>query len=189
MNSKLLYISWKSVLSQIVRYHFCVVCVHTWMNRRHCSRECRNRLAPKWCPPPPPPPPPICIMLRLAEWQNELNVSNEMHCICFLQRAKSQTPTHAHKMFVDIWYTIFDMCGMINFVRDVILICKNRINTQIPIVLFKHHMSNFGASRFFTLSQTMPPVHPSEQHIPHKNGTKWFGIKHSFMRCIIIYCS
>ena len=37
---------------------------------------------------------------------------------------------------------------MINFVKDVIWICKDRINTQIPIVLFKHHIGNFGASRF-----------------------------------------
>ena len=29
--------------------------------------------------------PTICIMLGLAEWDNGLNVSNEMHCICFLQ--------------------------------------------------------------------------------------------------------
>ena len=31
---------------------FCVVCVHAWLNRRHCLRECKNRLAPKllmWC--------------------------------------------------------------------------------------------------------------------------------------------
>ena len=40
------------------------------------------------------------------------------------------------------------MCGMINFVRGVIWICKDRINTQIPIVLFKHHKGNFGAIRF-----------------------------------------
>ena len=48
----LLYILWKSVLSQIIWYHFCVVCVYAWMNRRHCLRECQNRLEPKlpmWC--------------------------------------------------------------------------------------------------------------------------------------------
>ena len=52
MNSNLLYISWKVVSSQIIWYHVCVVCVHAWMNRRHCLRECENRLAPKlliWC--------------------------------------------------------------------------------------------------------------------------------------------
>ena len=27
------------------------------------------------------------------------------------------------------------------------------------------------------------------EHIPHKNYTKWFGIKHFFIKCIIIYCS
>ena len=76
---------------------------------------------------------------------------NALHML--FAEAKSHTHTHtrararAHKMFVNIWYSIFDMCGMINFVGDVIWICKDRINTQIPIVLFKHHISNFGASR------------------------------------------
>ena len=68
-----------------------------------------------------------------------MNVSNEMHCICTRTRAQ---------IHVDIWYSIIDMCGMIKFVRDVIWICKDRFNTQIPIVLLKHHISNFGASRF-----------------------------------------
>ena len=88
--------------------------------------------------------PTVCIMLELAEWENELNVSNEMHCICFLQK---QSHTHTNMCPQNVcWYLIFDMCCMINFVRDVIWICKDRINTQIPIVLFKHHISNFGAS-------------------------------------------
>ena len=76
------------------------------------------------------------VMPKVAEWENELNVSNEMHCIWFLQKQKSHTHTHthtqtrAHKMLVDIWFSIFDVwCGMINFVRDVICFCKNRINT------------------------------------------------------------
>ena len=90
-----------------------------------------------------------CIMLGLAEWENELNVSNKMHCICFLQK-QSHTRTHTRAQMFDIWYSIFDMCGIIKFVRDVILICKNRFNNQIPIVLFKPHIhvSHFGASRF-----------------------------------------
>ena len=41
MNIKLLYILWKSVLSQIIWYHFCVVCVHAWMNRWHCLRSAK----------------------------------------------------------------------------------------------------------------------------------------------------
>ena len=91
--------------------------------------------------------PTVCIMFRLPEWENELNVSNQK-CVPF-DFCRSKATTQAHKiMFVDIWYSIFDRCGMIKFVRDVIWICKIQFNTQIPIVLFKHHMSNFGASRF-----------------------------------------
>ena len=85
--------------------------------------------------------PTVCDMLGL-KWENELNVSNEMHCICFLQK-QSHKHKHTHKCSL-----IFYMFGMINFVRDVIWICNDRINTQIPIVLFRHHISNFGASRF-----------------------------------------
>ena len=66
----------------------------------------------------------------------------------FAKGKVTHTHIRAHKMFVDIWYSLFDMCGMINFVRGVIWICKDQINTQIQIVLFKHHISNFGASRF-----------------------------------------
>ena len=86
--------------------------------------------------------PTACIMLGYAEWENELNVSNEVHCICFLQK-QSHIHTHEHKCSL-----IFDMCDVINFVRDVIWICKDRISTRISIVLFKHHTSNLGANRF-----------------------------------------
>ena len=93
MKSKLSYILWKSVLSQIVWYHFCDS-VHAWMNRRHCLRECKNRLAPKWCLIT------VCIMLGLAEWENELNVPNEMHCIRFLRK---QSHTHTHGGWLKLW--------------------------------------------------------------------------------------
>ena len=76
---------------------------------------------------------------KALKWDNELEVSNEMHYISFVQKqshththththAHTHTHTHAHKCS---W--IFDMCGMINFARDVIWICKDRINTQIQI--------------------------------------------------------
>ena len=41
----------------------------------------------------------------------------------FFAEAKSQANTLT--MFVDILYSIFDMCGMINFVWDVMLICND----------------------------------------------------------------
>ena len=54
---KIIYEQWISIhlmkesfiLSHLVS---CMVCVHVWMNRGHCLRECKNRLAPKlrmWC--------------------------------------------------------------------------------------------------------------------------------------------
>ena len=69
--------------------------------------------------------------------------------------AKSPPPTHTHT------HTRAQICGMINFVRDVIWICKDRINTLIPIVLFMHHILATLAQVDFALSQTMPPVPPS----------------------------
>ena len=50
--------------------------------------------------------PTVCFMLELAEWENELNVSNEMHCIWVLLKQVTHTNTHAHKCR---WYSIFDI--------------------------------------------------------------------------------
>ena len=131
--------------------------------------------------------PTLCIMLGLAEWE-KLNVSNETHCIwhciCFLQK---QRHTHTHTRTNVRWYSIFDMCGMIKFVKDVIRICKDRINTQIPIILFKHHISNFGASRFLHSRKQCLLFIQARTHTI-QNEIKWFGINHSFIRCILIYC-
>ena len=112
--------------------------------------------------------PTVCIMFGLAEWENEMKLSNEMHCICILQRAKSHAPTYGRTNAR--WYSIFDMCGMINFVRDGIWICKDRINTQIPIVLFKHHISNLAQVDFCTLANNAS-CSSKREHIPHK---KWY---------------
>ena len=79
-----------------------------------------------------------------------MDLMYQMKCIAYVF-CKGQSHTHPHtraQMFVDICYSIFHICGMINFVRGVIWICKDRINTQIPIVLFKHLIGNFGAIRF-----------------------------------------
>ena len=106
MNSKLLYILWKSVLSQIIWYSIFVWYVCSFATDEQVSLFARVQKST--CAKVMPT---VCIMLGLAEWENELNVSNEMHCIyVFLQRAKSHTPTHTRtNVFVDIWYSIFDM--------------------------------------------------------------------------------
>ena len=73
---------------------------------------------------------------------------NALH-ICFLQKQNhTRTHTHAHKCswIFDIRYLI--CVAWLILLGMVIWICKNRFNTQIQIVLFKHHISNFGASRF-----------------------------------------
>lgn len=36
--------SMNSKVSQIIWFNFVMVCVHAWMNRRHCLRECTTRL-------------------------------------------------------------------------------------------------------------------------------------------------
>ena len=174
MNGKLLYILWKSVLSQIIWYHFCVVCVHAWINRRHCLREFKNRLSPKGAYSM------YYVGISIVKEWIECIKWNALHIL--FAEAKSHTHsthTRAHK--------IFDICGMIIFVRDVIWICNDRINTQIPIVLFTHHISNFGASRFWHSRKQCLLFIQAWKHTT-KNDTKWFGIKHSFIRCIIIYC-
>ena len=64
------------------------------------------------------------------------------------------------------------MCGMINFVWDAIWTCKDRIKTQIPIVLFKHHMSNYLAQVNFCTLANNASCSSKREHIPHKNDTK-----------------
>ena len=50
INATYLYIFWKSISSRIFWYHFCVFCVYAWVIRRHCLWECKNRIAPNYCP-------------------------------------------------------------------------------------------------------------------------------------------
>ena len=95
----------------------------------------------------------------------------------------SQTHIHVHKCSLK-----FDMCGMINFVRDVIWICKDRINTQIPIVFIQTSHKQLGTSRFLhSCKQCLFIQAWTTYHT--KNDTKRFWIKHSFIWCIITYCS
>ena len=94
-------------------------------------------------------------------------------------------------VFVTDWVWLcacFDMCGTIYFVRNVIWICKDRINTQIPIVLFKHQIGITSAQvDFCTLNNVS--CSSKRGHIPHKNDTRWFGIENSFIKFTIIYNS
>ena len=58
--------------------------------------------------------PTVCIMWGLAEWENELNVSNEMHCICFLQiEAKSHTRGHKCSLIFHIRFDLICVAWLI----------------------------------------------------------------------------
>ena len=81
------------------------------------------------------------------------------------------------------------VCGIINFVRDVIWTCKDRINIKISIVLFKHHIGiTLAQVDLCTLLNNVSRSFKRD-HVQHKNDTKWFGIKQSFIRRIITYNS
>ena len=155
MNSKLLYIIWKSVLPQIIWYHFFVVCVDFvftlgWTGGIIC--ESAKSTCAKVMPT-------VCI--GLAEWENELNVSNEMQCIYAFCKGQSHTYPHTRaQMFVDNWYSIFDMCGMINFVRDVIWSAKTELISKSQLFYSNITYKQLWRKSIFALSQTMPPVHP-----------------------------
>ena len=113
MNSKLLYILRMSVLAQVLWYYFlCGMCSRldeqeALFARVHKSTEReRERERMNWM------------------------YTKKMQLHMLFGEANSHTHTHTRtQMFFDIWYSIFDMCGMINYVRDVIWICKDRINT------------------------------------------------------------
>ena len=84
---------WKNVISRIVWYHFCVVCFNAWIKMRHCLKECKNWLAPKY--------------------QSErMNWMYQIRCIAFAFCRNKVTHISAYKCSL-----IFDMCGMINFDR------------------------------------------------------------------------
>ena len=72
---------------------------------------------------------------------------------------KSHTHTHTRTNVRCYLISIFDMYVMIIFVRDVIWICKDRINTQIPF-FFNSNITQ-ATLAIFAPSQTMPHFHPS----------------------------
>ena len=179
MNSKLLYILWKSVLSQIIWYYFCVVCVHAWMNRRHCLRECKNQLAPKlrmWC-----------FYKTIGIWVLIRSLQIQITSLTKL--------IMPHISNIEYQRTFVRVCvGACDFA-----LCKMHMqcisfDTLISLYHFAnpniiHTVGNTLAQVDFCTLANNASCSFKLEHIPHKNGTKWFGIKHSFIRCIIIYRS
>ena len=144
MNSWLLCILWKSVLSQIIWYHFCMVVTLCWCVQEAFFARVQKSTCAKVMPT-------ACDMLGL-KWENELNVSNEMNCIYALSEAKSHTHTHARaQMFVDIWYSIcvswLILLGMLFGSAMTELIPKSQ--------LFYSNITTLPQVDFCTLSQTM----------------------------------
>ena len=175
MNIKLLYILWKSVRSQIIWYHFCVVCVHAWMTRRHCLGECKNRLAPKLqCY--------ICINNNWDLGVNSVfadpnNIPNKIN----------------HATHIKYQRTIVRVCASL-------LLQKYMQCISLDLDTFNSFSHSANPYIIHTVGFTLAQVNfctlanntscsSKREHIPHKNGTKWFGIKHFFIRCKIIYCT
>ena len=182
MNIKLLYVLWKSVLSQIIWYHFGVVCVHAWMKRRHCLRECKNRIAPKL--------PMWCLNKTIGIWI----------LIRSLQIQITPLTKLIMPQILNIEYQIStNICARVCGCVWLCPLQKNICNAfhLIPFNPFSHSANpNIIHTKGITLAQVdfctlanNATCSSKREHIPHKNGTKWFGIKHSFIRCIIIYCS
>ena len=166
MNSKLLYILWKSVLSQsfgIMLYVFPLGWTRgiVWESAKI---DLRQSDAYSMC----------YVGIKVREWIERI----KMKCIAyaFLQKqSHTHTHTRAHK------------CRFSYLICVAWLILLGMLFGS-AIVLFKHHIRNFDASRFCTLANNAS-CSSKREHMSYKNDTKWFGIKHSFIRCIIIYCS
>ena len=111
--------------------------------------------------------PTVSIMFGLAEWENKLNVSKLMHCICFLQK-QGHTHTHARTQNVR-WYSIcvawLVLLGVLFGSANTELIPKSQLFYS------KSHKQLWRVS-MFELTQTMPPVHPSVNTYP----TKWYQL-------------
>ena len=181
MNSILLYILWKSVLSQIIRYNFCVVCVHAWMNRRHCLRECNNRLAPKlliWC-----------LNKTIGIWVLNRFLQIQITFITKLimphiSNIEYQTSTNIFaRVYVRVW-----LCFCKKHMQCISFDTFNSFSHAAnPNII--HAVGNTLAQVDLCILAYNATCSSKREHIPHKNDTKWFRIKHSFITCIIIYCS
>ena len=66
--------------------------------------------------------PTVCIMLGLAESENELSVSNKMHCICFLQKQfHTPPPPHTHSKHTDYYnfeFVSFDGINLLTYIHE-----------------------------------------------------------------------
>ena len=113
---------------------------------------------------------------------------NALHML-FAKGKVTHTHTHAHKCSLNFDIRCLICVAWLILLGIRFLLSRKQCLLFIPNVLFKHHYKQLWRESIFALSQTMPPVHPSLNTYPTKNGTKWFGIKRSFIRYIIIYCS
>ena len=100
----------------------------------------------------------------------------------------THTHTHTHKctLIFDIRYLIcvawLILLGMLFGSAKIELIPKSQ--------LFYSNITQATLAQFDFCTLANNALCSSKcEHIPHKNDTKWFGMKHSFIRCIIIYCS
>ena len=178
MNSEWLYILWKSVLSQIIWYHVCVVCFHAWMNRTHCLRECKNRFAPKllvWCLNKT-----IGIWVLIRSLQIRITSLTKLIMLHISNIKYQRTFVRAR---VCVW-----LCFCKEYMQCISFDTFNSFSHSADPNIIHVVGITLAQVNFCTLANNAS-CSSKREHIPHKNDTKWCGIKHSFIRCIIIYCS
>ena len=84
---------------------------------------------------------------------------------------------------MNLWYVSLAL----TYFKECYLDLQDQINIPILMVLFERHISFILAQVQFCTLLHKAPCSSKREHILHKNDTKWFGIKHSFIWCIILY--
>ena len=133
-------------------------------------RECKNRLAPKL--------PMWCLNKTIGVWVLKsvfADPNNTPNKINHATHIKYRIPNIYEHLCACVW-----VCVTLPFAKNICNAFHLIHSIYVGITL--------AQVDFCTLANNVSRSSKRE-HIPHKNGNKWFGIKHSFITCIIIYCS
>ena len=130
----------------------------------------KNRLAPKY-------------QSGRMYWMYQMRSIAFAFCRNKVTHTHTHIHTHAHKCSL-----IFDMCGLINFVGMLFGSAKTELIPKSQLIYSNITCIFLARVNFCTLLNNVSYLSKHE-HIPYTHETKWFGITHSFIKCIIIYCS
>ena len=119
-----------------------------------------------------------------------MNWMYQMKCIAYVSCRRKVTKTHtrAHKcsLIFDIRYLI--CVAWLHLLGVLFGSAKTRLIHKSQMFYSNITWATLAQVDFCTLANNAS-CSSKREHIPHKNDTKWIGIKYSFIQYLIIYCS